>query len=148
MRGGDCAPREAAASASTSTNSGWGRSRLRHTAIRRAGIDFPGWDASVSYLIAEVQMTDEPASGVRVSLAGAAADGDLPHCAARIAGDPDAGQWLSPAVEQPQCLLGHAAPPRVREVAERDDPHAVLRQPAHQRAEARQPARVRHRRRE
>src|SRR5579883_909458 len=33
-----------------------GRSVVR----KKAGIDFPGWDASVSYLIAEVEMTAEP----------------------------------------------------------------------------------------
>jgi 2-polyprenyl-6-methoxyphenol hydroxylase-like FAD-dependent oxidoreductase len=38
-----------------------GRSVVR----KQAGIDFPGWDASTSYLIAEVQMTDEPAWGIR-----------------------------------------------------------------------------------
>jgi 3-(3-hydroxy-phenyl)propionate hydroxylase len=38
-----------------------GRSLIR----KQAGIDFPGWDASVSYLIAEVDMVDEPASGIR-----------------------------------------------------------------------------------
>src|SRR6202035_5115738 len=38
-----------------------GRSLIRKT----AGIDFPGWDASTSYLIAEVEMTAEPAWGIR-----------------------------------------------------------------------------------
>jgi 2-polyprenyl-6-methoxyphenol hydroxylase-like FAD-dependent oxidoreductase len=38
-----------------------GRSLIR----KQAGIDFPGWDPSVSYLIAEVEMTGEPALGVR-----------------------------------------------------------------------------------
>lgn len=38
-----------------------GRSRVRKT----AGIDFPGWDPSVSYLIAEASMKEEPAWGVR-----------------------------------------------------------------------------------
>lgn len=38
-----------------------GRSLVRKT----AGIDFPGWDASLSYLIAEVATTEEPAWGVR-----------------------------------------------------------------------------------
>lgn len=38
-----------------------GRSLVR----KRAGIDFPGWDASISYMIAEVEMTGEPAFGVR-----------------------------------------------------------------------------------
>jgi hypothetical protein len=38
-----------------------GRSVVRKT----AGIDFPGWDASVSYLIAEVEMIEAPPFGVR-----------------------------------------------------------------------------------
>jgi 3-(3-hydroxy-phenyl)propionate hydroxylase len=38
-----------------------GRSLVR----KQAGIDFPGWDASVSYLIAEVEMAGEPALGIR-----------------------------------------------------------------------------------
>lgn len=38
-----------------------GRSLVR----KKAGIDFPGWDASVSYLIAEVEMTEQPPFGIR-----------------------------------------------------------------------------------
>ncbi|MBN8233340.1 FAD-dependent monooxygenase [Corallococcus macrosporus] len=38
-----------------------GRSFVRKT----AGIEFPGWDASISYLIAEVEMTGTPAFGIR-----------------------------------------------------------------------------------
>jgi 2-polyprenyl-6-methoxyphenol hydroxylase-like FAD-dependent oxidoreductase len=38
-----------------------GRSLVR----KNAGIDFPGWDPSVSYLIAEVEMTGEPSFGIR-----------------------------------------------------------------------------------
>ncbi len=38
-----------------------GRSLVRKT----AGIDFPGWDASTSWLIAEVETTEEPAWGIR-----------------------------------------------------------------------------------
>ncbi len=38
-----------------------GRSLIR----KKAGIDFPGWDPSVSYLIAEVEMTGEPSFGIR-----------------------------------------------------------------------------------
>jgi 2-polyprenyl-6-methoxyphenol hydroxylase-like FAD-dependent oxidoreductase len=38
-----------------------GRSLVR----KLAGIDFPGWDPSTSYLIAEVEMTGEPALGIR-----------------------------------------------------------------------------------
>jgi len=38
-----------------------GRSLIR----KKAGIDFPGWDPSISYLIAEGAMTEEPAWGIR-----------------------------------------------------------------------------------
>ena len=38
-----------------------GRSLVR----KKAGFDFPGWDPSISYLIAEVEMTGEPAWGIR-----------------------------------------------------------------------------------
>ncbi len=38
-----------------------GRSLIR----KKAGIDFPGWDPSISYLIAEVEMTGEPSFGIR-----------------------------------------------------------------------------------
>ena len=37
-----------------------GRSLIRKT----AGIDFPGWDPSISYLIAEVEMAEEPRVGL------------------------------------------------------------------------------------
>jgi 2-polyprenyl-6-methoxyphenol hydroxylase-like FAD-dependent oxidoreductase len=38
-----------------------GRSLIR----KKAGIDFPGWDPSTSYLIAEAEMIGEPAWGIR-----------------------------------------------------------------------------------
>lgn len=50
-----------------------GRSLIR----KRAGIDFPGWDPSTSYLIAEVEMTDEPASGIRTGDKGINAMGKM-----------------------------------------------------------------------
>ncbi len=50
-----------------------GRSLIR----KRAGIDFPGWDPSISYLIAEVEMTEEPAFGVRRDEKGTFALGKL-----------------------------------------------------------------------
>jgi 3-(3-hydroxy-phenyl)propionate hydroxylase len=50
-----------------------GRSLIR----KSAGIAFPGWDPSVSYLIAEVDMTDEPAWGVRLGEKGVNAIGKL-----------------------------------------------------------------------
>lgn len=48
-----------------------GRSLVR----KQANIDFPGWDASTSYLIGEVTMTGEPAWGMRRSERGVYAIG-------------------------------------------------------------------------
>jgi 2-polyprenyl-6-methoxyphenol hydroxylase-like FAD-dependent oxidoreductase len=50
-----------------------GRSLVR----KNAGIDFPGWDPSVSYLIAEVDMADEPPWGFRLGDKGINALGKL-----------------------------------------------------------------------
>jgi 2-polyprenyl-6-methoxyphenol hydroxylase-like FAD-dependent oxidoreductase len=50
-----------------------GRSLVRKT----AGIDFPGWDASISYLIAEVAMSEEPAWGMRSDERGVNGLGNL-----------------------------------------------------------------------
>ena len=43
-----------------------GRSLIR----KKAGIDFPGWDPSTSYLIAEVETAEEPEWGIRRSQKG------------------------------------------------------------------------------
>ncbi len=50
-----------------------GRSLIR----KKAGIDFPGWDATTSYLIAEVDMAEEPAPGIRRGERGINALGKL-----------------------------------------------------------------------
>src|SRR5262249_51156618 len=50
-----------------------GRSLIR----KQAGIEFPGWEGSTSYLIAEVEMADEPAWGVRRGEKGVNALGKL-----------------------------------------------------------------------
>jgi 2-polyprenyl-6-methoxyphenol hydroxylase-like FAD-dependent oxidoreductase len=50
-----------------------GRSLVR----KKAGIDFAGWDPSTSYLIAEVEMAEEPAWGVRRDRKGVYALGKL-----------------------------------------------------------------------
>jgi 2-polyprenyl-6-methoxyphenol hydroxylase-like FAD-dependent oxidoreductase len=50
-----------------------GRSLIR----KKAGIDFPGWDPSISYLIAEAQMAQEPAWGIRRDERGVNALGKL-----------------------------------------------------------------------
>src|SRR5262249_329360 len=42
-----------------------------HSAVRKAaGIAFPGWDPTVSHLIAEVELADEPEWGMRNDAAG------------------------------------------------------------------------------
>jgi 3-(3-hydroxy-phenyl)propionate hydroxylase len=48
-----------------------GRSVVRKT----AGIDFPGWDATTSWLIAEVEMTEAPAFGFKTDAQGSHAIG-------------------------------------------------------------------------
>ncbi|HEX4382706.1 MAG TPA: FAD-dependent monooxygenase, partial [Myxococcales bacterium] len=50
-----------------------GRSLVR----KKAGIDFPGWDPSISYLIAEAEMTGEPPFGLRRDSRGVHAIGKL-----------------------------------------------------------------------
>jgi 2-polyprenyl-6-methoxyphenol hydroxylase-like FAD-dependent oxidoreductase len=50
-----------------------GRSLVR----KQAGIEFPGWDPSTSYLIAEVDMADEPQWGIRRGENGVNAIGRL-----------------------------------------------------------------------
>ena len=50
-----------------------GRSLIR----KQAGIDFVGWDPSISYLIAEVAMSEEPAYGIRRDERGVNALGKL-----------------------------------------------------------------------
>jgi 2-polyprenyl-6-methoxyphenol hydroxylase-like FAD-dependent oxidoreductase len=50
-----------------------GRSLIR----KAAGIEFPGWDPSVSSLIAEVEMSEEPEAGIRHDEKGTQAIGPL-----------------------------------------------------------------------
>jgi len=50
-----------------------GRSLIR----KQAAIDFPGWDPSTSYLIAEVELAEEPEWGIRRGEKGMAAIGKL-----------------------------------------------------------------------
>jgi 2-polyprenyl-6-methoxyphenol hydroxylase-like FAD-dependent oxidoreductase len=52
-----------------------GRSLVR----KAAGIDFPGWDASTSSLIAQVEMTEEPETGVRRTPSGTHAIGKVEY---------------------------------------------------------------------
>jgi 2-polyprenyl-6-methoxyphenol hydroxylase-like FAD-dependent oxidoreductase len=57
-----------------------GRSLVR----KMAGIDFPGWDASISYIIAEAHVTEEPAWGLRRDAKGTIAIGKMPDGRAGI----------------------------------------------------------------
>ena len=50
-----------------------GRSLIR----KAAGIEFPGWDPTVSSLIAEVEMSEEPPWGIRYDDKGTQAMGRL-----------------------------------------------------------------------
>ncbi len=68
-----------------------GRSVVR----RRAGIDFPGWEPSVSYLIAEGAMAEEPAWGVRRNDQGVNALGKL-----------DDGKRVRMVLCEPEVRLG------------------------------------------
>ena len=52
-----------------------GRSVIR----KAAGIEFPGWDASTSALLAEVEMTEEPETGVRRTPSGVHAIGKVEY---------------------------------------------------------------------
>src|SRR5215208_2136293 len=52
-----------------------GRSLVR----KAAGIDFPGWDATTSALLAEVEMTEEPELGVRRTPSGMHAIGKVEY---------------------------------------------------------------------
>lgn len=51
---------------------------------KRAGIDFPGWDASMSFLIAEARMAEEPPWGARRDEKGVIAIGKLDDGRARV----------------------------------------------------------------
>jgi 2-polyprenyl-6-methoxyphenol hydroxylase-like FAD-dependent oxidoreductase len=52
-----------------------GRSLVR----KAAGIEFPGWDASTSALLAEVEMTEEPDTGIRRTPSGTHAIGKVEY---------------------------------------------------------------------
>ncbi len=77
-----------------------GRSLVR----KAAGIAFPGWDATTSWLIAEAEMAEEPAWGFRHDSAGSHAIAKLEDGRARL------------VLTEPQ--LGPATEPSLRDVSE------------------------------
>ena len=68
-----------------------GRSAIR----KHAGIEFPGWDPSLTFLIAEFSTTDEPAWGVRPNERGINALGKL-----------DDGKRVGAVLNEPQVMRG------------------------------------------
>ena len=79
-----------------------GRSLIR----KQAGIDFAGWDASTSWLIAEAEMTGEPASDLRRGDKGVNAIGRLPDGRARaVLVEPRVGVDDEPTLEDLRAAL-------------------------------------------
>jgi 3-(3-hydroxy-phenyl)propionate hydroxylase len=78
-----------------------GRSLIRKT----AGIEFPGWDPTTSWLIAEAEMSDEPAWGFRH-------DGVGSHGIGKV----DEGSRVRVVLTEPQ--VGPAGEPTLRDVSE------------------------------
>ncbi|MBX3229198.1 MAG: FAD-dependent monooxygenase [Labilithrix sp.] len=78
-----------------------GRSLVR----KKAGIDFPGWDASTSYLIAEVEMTEEPAWGVRRGEKGVNAIGKRDGKCGVVLVEQQVGNSDEPALEDLRAAL-------------------------------------------
>jgi 2-polyprenyl-6-methoxyphenol hydroxylase-like FAD-dependent oxidoreductase len=80
-----------------------GRSVVR----KKAGIDFPGWEASVSYLIAEVDMADEPAWGMRSNDKGVYGLGKLDDGkrVRVVLAEPDVMQGAEPTLDELRSAL-------------------------------------------
>jgi flavin-dependent dehydrogenase len=82
-----------------------GRSLIRKT----AGIDFPGWDPSVSSLIAEVSITEEPPWGIRYDENGTQATARLEgeKRAGFVVTERYAGQSGEPSLDDLRAALMH-----------------------------------------
>jgi len=78
-----------------------GRSLVR----KKAGVDFPGWDASTSYLIAEIETAEEPEWGIRRGKQGINAIAKL-----------EDGKRARVVLNEPQ--LSHPDEPNLRDVRE------------------------------
>ncbi|MDC0715105.1 FAD-dependent monooxygenase [Stigmatella sp. ncwal1] len=80
-----------------------GRSLIR----KMAGIEFPGWDASTSFLIAEVEMTEEPAWGIRRGEKGVNAIGKLDDGkrASVVLVEPQVGNRIEPTLDDLRAAL-------------------------------------------
>ena len=79
-----------------------GRSVIRKV----AGIEFPGWDASVSYLIAEAAMTGEPAFGLRHGDKGVHGLGKLDDGRVRaVLSEPEVRNGDTPTIDELRAAL-------------------------------------------
>lgn len=79
-----------------------GRSVIR----KRAGIEFAGVDASVSYLIAEGSTRDEPPAGIRHGERGVQAIGKLPDGRVRmVLAEPELRHGDAPTIEELRAAL-------------------------------------------
>ena len=78
-----------------------GRSLIR----RAAGVEFPGWDPTRSNLIAEVEMTEEPAEGFRHDASGI-------HAISRM----EDGRTVRVVVTEPE--IGPSSEPTLRDLSE------------------------------
>ncbi len=80
-----------------------GRSLIR----KQAGIAFPGWDASTSYLIAEAETTEEPPWGVRRGEKGVNAIGKLDDGkrAGIVLVEPEVGRSDEPTLDDLRAAL-------------------------------------------
>lgn len=79
-----------------------GRSLVR----KKAGIDFPGWDPSVSYLIAEVALTGEPPLGMRRNDKGVYGLGPMgPNRVRAVLAEPEVRQGDTPSLDELRAAL-------------------------------------------
>jgi 2-polyprenyl-6-methoxyphenol hydroxylase-like FAD-dependent oxidoreductase len=90
-----------------------GRSLVRKT----AGIEFPGWDASTSSLLAEVEMTEEPETGIRRTPSGM-------HAIGKVEYEVKGGEVIyakggTVGVMLTESQVGNADEPTLRDLSER-----------------------------
>src|SRR5213082_1948135 len=90
-----------------------GRSLVR----KAAGIGFPGWDASTSALLAEVEMTEEPETGIRRTPSGM-------HAIGKVEYDIEGGEVLyeqggTVGVMLTEAHVGSTSEPTLRDLSER-----------------------------
>jgi 2-polyprenyl-6-methoxyphenol hydroxylase-like FAD-dependent oxidoreductase len=90
-----------------------GRSLVRKT----AGIEFPGWDASTSALLAEAEMTEEPETGIRRTPSGT-------HAIGKVEYEIKGGEVLYKkggrvGVMLTESQVGNTSEPTLRDISER-----------------------------